>query len=146
MDAFDSIVLNGLAIKNRFVRSAVWEGMATDEGAVTPALTNLMRTLAEGGTGLLISSFAYVRKDGQVRFGQLGIHDDALIPGLREMCDAVHKGGASVFAQLVHGGVNADESVSGLQLTAPTTPKRPTKKFTIEMPHAFTKSASKKCR
>ena len=120
MNIFDSIVLNGLAIKNRFVRSAVWEGMATDEGAVTPDLTNLMKTLAEGGTGLLISSFAYIRKDGQARFKQLAIHDDVLIPGLREMCGAVHKAGASIFAQLVHAGVNAEQSLSGLQPMGPT--------------------------
>ena len=120
MDVFDGIAVNGLKIKNRFVRSATWEGMATGEGAVTPGLTRLTKTLAEGGTGLLISSHAYVRKEGQVSQSQLGIYDDCLIPGLREICDAAHKAGASIFAQLAHGGVNASESLSGLQLMAPT--------------------------
>jgi len=120
MDVFDGIVLNGLTIKNRFVRSATWEGMATKEGAVTLYLTRLMKTLAEGGTGLLISSHAYVQKEGQASFKQLGIYDNAMISGLREMCDAVHGSGAAIFAQLAHGGVNANESLSGLQPMGPT--------------------------
>lgn len=118
MDVFDGIAINGLTIKNRFVRSAVWEGMAADDGAVTPNLINLMKNLAEGGTGLLISSFAYIQKNGKSHHGQLGIYDDALIPGLREMCGEVHKAGASIFAQIVHGGVNADES--RLELLCPS--------------------------
>ena len=121
MDVFDGIVINGLRIKNRFVRSATWEGMATDEGAVTPVLTRLIKALAEGGTGLLIASHAYVRKDGQASFRQLGIYDDALIPGLRGICDAAHGGaGAPIFAQINHGGINANETLSGLGLMAPT--------------------------
>ena len=39
---FDPTELNGLRLRNRFVRSAVWEGMATPEGAATPALNRLM--------------------------------------------------------------------------------------------------------
>jgi 2,4-dienoyl-CoA reductase-like NADH-dependent reductase (Old Yellow Enzyme family) len=119
MDVFDSIVIGGVTVKNRFVRSATWEGMATTEGAVTPQLTQLMKALAEGGTGLLFSSHAYIRKDGQASPGQLGIYDDALLPGLREMCDAAHKGGALIFAQLAHGGANASRALSGLDPVAP---------------------------
>ena len=119
MDVFDSIVIGGVAMKNRFVRSATWEGMATTEGAVTPELTHLMKALAEGGTGLLFSSHAYIRKDGQASLKQLGIDDDARIPGLREMCDTVHKAGARIFAQLAHGGANANRALSGFAPVAP---------------------------
>ncbi|MDR1623096.1 MAG: NADH:flavin oxidoreductase [Synergistaceae bacterium] len=119
MDVFDSIAIGGVTVKNRFVRSATWEGMATTEGAVTAELTRLMRTLAEGGTGLLFSSHAYVRKDGQASLRQLGIHDDNLLPGLREMCDAVHEAGALIFAQLAHGGANASRALSGFDPIAP---------------------------
>ena len=120
MDVFDGIVINGLRIKNRFVRSATWEGMTTNEGAVTPELTRLIKALAEGGTGLLISSHAYVRKDGQGTPKQLSIDDDAMIPGLRGMCDAAHEAGVPIFGQLAHGGASANESLSGFQPMAPT--------------------------
>ncbi|MDR3230757.1 MAG: NADH:flavin oxidoreductase [Synergistaceae bacterium] len=120
MDVFDDLAVGGVTVKNRFVRSATWEGMATEEGAATPGLTQLMKALAEGGTGLLIASHAYVQKNGQAGPGQLGIHDDALLPGLEEMCGAVHAAGALIFAQLAHGGVNSNASLSGLEPTGPT--------------------------
>jgi 2,4-dienoyl-CoA reductase-like NADH-dependent reductase (Old Yellow Enzyme family) len=120
MDVFDSIVVGGVTIKNRFVRSATFEGMATREGAVTPELLHLMKNLAEGGTGLLITSHAYVSREGQASLGQVGIYDDSLLPGLREMCDTVRGSGALVFAQLAHAGVNANASVSGLEPLGPT--------------------------
>ena len=120
MDVFEGISIGKLTLKNRFMRSATWEGMATEGGAVRPPLTRLMKDLAEGGAGLLMSSHAYVQKEGQAGPWQLGIHDDALIPGLREICDAVHAAGGKIFAQLAHAGANANASLSGLEPVAPT--------------------------
>ncbi|MDR3354829.1 MAG: NADH:flavin oxidoreductase [Synergistaceae bacterium] len=120
MDVFDSIAVGTATIKNRFARSATWEGMATPEGAVTPELTRLMKDLADGGAGLLFSSHAYVRKDGQASLKQLGIYDDALLPGLKEMCGAAHSSGTLVFAQLAHGGANALRALSGFDPVAPS--------------------------
>ena len=34
-----------MKLKNRFVRSATWEGMATDDGACTPKLIDLIANL-----------------------------------------------------------------------------------------------------
>ena len=48
---FEKTEINGMALNNRFVRSATWEGMAGDDGAVTPGLTTLMVDLARGGWG-----------------------------------------------------------------------------------------------
>ncbi|MDR1875235.1 MAG: NADH:flavin oxidoreductase [Synergistaceae bacterium] len=120
MDVFDGIEIAGTALPNRFVRSATWEGMATEEGAVTPELTQLMKALAEGGTGLLITSHAYVRKDGQASLRQVAIDDDVLLPGLRGMCDAAHGAGTKIFAQLAHAGVNANSALSGREPLGPT--------------------------
>ena len=62
---FDQTEINGLKLANRFVRSATWEGMATPDGEVTSRLVDLMVRLAKGGVALIISSHAYVRRDGQ---------------------------------------------------------------------------------
>ncbi|MDR1732889.1 MAG: NADH:flavin oxidoreductase [Synergistaceae bacterium] len=120
MKIFDHFTLGGLTVENRFVRSATWEGMATKEGAVTPELVRLMKTLAEGGAGILISSHAYVRRDGQAGERQLGIYDDSLIPGLRQMCKEVQASGAVIFAQLAHAGVNANGALSGEEPIGPS--------------------------
>ena len=88
---FEPTEINGMRLDNRFVRSATWEGMAAEDGAVTPRLTQTMVALAKGGVGLIISGHAYVSPEGQAGPWQLGIHKDELGEGLTSMCDAVHR-------------------------------------------------------
>jgi 2,4-dienoyl-CoA reductase-like NADH-dependent reductase (Old Yellow Enzyme family) len=52
-DLFDTTQINGMTLVNRFVRSATWEGMAADDGSVTPRLTETVTELAAGGVGLM---------------------------------------------------------------------------------------------
>lgn len=101
---FESTTINGMALKNRFIRSATWEGMATEDGRVTQKLIDTMVALATGGVGLIISGHAYVSPVGQASPWQLGIYDDNLIDGLRPMTDAVHAAGGRIVAQLAHAG------------------------------------------
>ena len=110
---FDQTEINGLKLSNRFVRSATWEGMATSDGEVTSRLVDVMIQLAKGGVGLIISSHAYVSKEGQAGIFQLGIHDDRLVPGLRKMASAVRKEGGKIVAQLAHAGFVANPELTG---------------------------------
>ncbi len=96
--------INGMKMANRFVRSATWEGMAADDGAVTPKLIQTMVDLAQGGVGLIISGHAFILPEGQAGPWQLGIHKDELIKGLTKMTDAVHEAGGKIIAQLAHAG------------------------------------------
>jgi 2,4-dienoyl-CoA reductase-like NADH-dependent reductase (Old Yellow Enzyme family) len=117
---FETTKLNGMILKNRFVRSATAEGMATDDGECTPRLTNLMAELAEGGVGLIITGHAYVIKRGQATPWQLGIYDDKLIPGLRRMIDAVHERDGRIIVQLAHSGILANPKLTGGQPLGPS--------------------------
>ena len=56
--------IGGMTLPNRFVRSATWEGMAAEDGSVTPKLIETMVALAKGGVGLIITSHAYVIPEG----------------------------------------------------------------------------------
>ena len=80
---FETTEINGMKLSNRFVRSATFEGMAGDDGSVTPTLVDLLIRLAQGGVGLIISSHAYIKPEGQAGPRQLGVYADALVPGLR---------------------------------------------------------------
>ncbi|MGA6925209.1 MAG: NADH:flavin oxidoreductase [Desulfosarcina sp.] len=111
---FESSTINGMALANRFVRSATWEGMATDDGRTTPKLIETMEALAKGGVGLIITGHAYVSKAGQASPWQLGIHDDSLIDGLKSMTDAVHAAGGRIVSQLAHAGHFALEKSTGV--------------------------------
>ena len=107
---FETGTINGLTLANRFIRSATWEGMATEDGQVTPQLIDTMVKLAQGGIGLIITSHAYVTPIGQASPWQLGIYDDRLTGGLRSMTDAVHAAGGKIVVQLAHAGHFALES------------------------------------
>lgn len=110
---FEDSLINSMRLKNRFVRSATWEGMADENGACTSELVKLMVRLAEGEVGLIITSHAYVREDGQAGVRQLGIYDDDLIRGLAKMTRAVHDSGGSIVLQLAHAGFLAHPKLTG---------------------------------
>jgi 2,4-dienoyl-CoA reductase-like NADH-dependent reductase (Old Yellow Enzyme family) len=101
---FEKTEINGMTLSNRFVRSATWDGMATDSGEVTQSMILLMKQLAEGGVGLIITGHAFVHEKGRHQPGQLGIHQDDLIPGLQRMTRVVHEKGGRIAVQLGYGG------------------------------------------
>jgi len=45
-DIFEKTEIKNMTLKNRFVRSATWEGMAGEDGSCTQRLTDLMDQLA----------------------------------------------------------------------------------------------------
>ena len=109
-----------MQLQNRFVRSATWEGLATEDGSCTPPLVEMMEALAAGGVGLIISSHAYIQKVGQAGTGQLGIHNDDMISGLKEMTAAVHGQKGKIVCQLAHAGFFGNEKLSGQTPIAPS--------------------------
>ena len=110
---FENSEINGMMLKNRFVRSATWEGMAGEDGACTRKITNVMTDLAEGQVGLIISSHAYVRRDGQAGPFQLGIYQDEFIDAYREMTTAVHERDSKIVLQITHAGAFASAKLIG---------------------------------
>ncbi|MGD9309569.1 MAG: NADH:flavin oxidoreductase [Desulfosarcina sp.] len=110
---FEPTTINGMTLTNRFVRSATWEGMATEAGRVTPKLVKTMLALAGGGVGLIVSGHAYVARAGQASPFQLGLYDDGLLDGLKSMTEAVHAAGGKIVAQLAHAGHFALEKAIG---------------------------------
>ena len=119
-ELFERVSINGMTLANRFVRSATWEGLASQEGSVTPKLTKMMVELAKNEVGLIISSYTFVRPEGQSSPGQLAIHDDRFVAGLWAMVEAVHKAGGKIALQIVHGGRFADFALTGLQPIGPS--------------------------
>ena len=95
-----------LEIKNRFVRSATYEGLATDKGEITDKLIDFYKTLAEGGSGLIITSYAFIQQSGKANNKQIGVYKDDFIPGLKKIADIIHEHGegCKVVLQLVHAG------------------------------------------
>lgn len=135
-DLFESNSIGSLRLSNRFVRSATWAGMASDDGACTPKLMELKSSLARGGVGLIITGHAYVRPDGQAGPWQLGVHKDDLIPGLRNMTDLVHREGGKIVMQMSHAGFFSHPKLTGKTPLAPSIvegfAKSPRNELTLE--------------
>lgn len=117
---FEKTKIGGMTVSNRFIRSATWEGMATDGGGCTPQLVELMCGLAAGEVGLIITGHTFVRPEGQAATKQLGISNDAFIPGLRKMTETVHGHGGKIVLQLAHGGLLSSKKLTGLQPVGPS--------------------------
>ena len=98
--------IGSIEIKNRFVRSATFEGMATEEGQITEKQVQLYKALAEGGVGLIITGYAYVQPDGKAHHGQTGVYKDELIAGLSRISSIIHENGdnCKVALQIAHSG------------------------------------------
>ena len=127
---FESKEIGGIVIKNRLVRSATYEGMASEHGMVTDELVELYKTLAEGGVGLIITGYAYVQSSGKSIPGQTGIDKDDLIPGLRKIARTIHGygDGCKVAIQLVHSGRQSfilEDTVAPSAVLEPLTNKMP---------------------
>ncbi len=111
---FEPMTINGMTLANRFVRSATWEGLASSDGCVTQALIDCMTRLADGGVGLIITGHAFVEREGQASPWQLGLHDEASIPGLKKLVGAVHARKGRIVAQLAHAGRRAKTQESDM--------------------------------
>jgi len=96
-----------MELKNRFVRSATWEGLANLDGSCSEELNDLVVELAKGQVGLIINSAAYINKTGQGVIRQLGIYDDRLVAGYKKMVEKVHNEGSKIIMQITHAGARA---------------------------------------
>ncbi len=123
-ELFERTVINGMDLANRFVRSATWEGLAAEDGSVTPRLAEMMAELAKGEVGLIITSYAFVSPEGRSNPGQLGASDDRLLHGLGGMAKAVHEEGGRIALQLVHGGCASNPGLAGFEPVGPSERKR----------------------
>ena len=105
--------LSGIRLQNRLVRSATWEGLADADGRITPPILSIYEELANGGVGLIISSYMYVQPVGKQNQGQIGAYSDEMIPGLEQLVRTVHERDGKLVGQIVHCGGQADRRQAG---------------------------------
>ncbi|HTG00757.1 MAG TPA: NADH:flavin oxidoreductase [Nitrospirota bacterium] len=116
---FDTTKINAMELRNRFVRSATWEGMCDEDGRPGSRLAGCYQDLARGGVGLIITGYAYVLRDGKQTRGSLGAHRDDFEKEMKMLSAAVHREGGKLCMQLVHTGGQARVASDG-KLIAPS--------------------------
>ncbi|MGL5312560.1 MAG: NADH:flavin oxidoreductase, partial [Peptostreptococcaceae bacterium] len=101
---FDKTQIKNMNMKNRLIRSGLWEMLADDKGHMTPQLFSIYKELAEGGVGTIMTGYSYITENEQPNPNMMGIYDDSFIPEYKELTDMVHKNGANIIMQIVYGG------------------------------------------
>jgi len=120
---FAPVQIGNLELRNRLVRSATAESLATEpEGQATAAQARLYRELARGGVGLIVTGHAYVDPRGKAHPEMLGAYSDELIPGLRTLAEAAHTEGGRIALQINHGGRQCDSRSVPEQLAPSAVP------------------------
>lgn len=132
VNLFSPGTIGRLHCKNRLVHPPIVRNYADANGCVTPRYVAHIARIAAGGVGTIIIEASYVLQGGKGFRNQLGIHDDAVLPGLRELVHAGHMHGALMGIQLYHGGRQAPEKCSGGVPVAPSAIADP---VVNELPH-----------
>ena len=100
--AFTPIRLRGLELKNRFIKTATYEGMSRD-GIPDERLYELHASMAANDVALTTVAYGAVNEDGLTQEDQMVI-DESAIPYLENLADAVHEKGGKIAIQLTHCG------------------------------------------
>jgi 2,4-dienoyl-CoA reductase-like NADH-dependent reductase (Old Yellow Enzyme family) len=119
-ELFEATTIRNVALANRLVRSATYEGLAHDDGSCSGRLIRLMAELAQGEVGLIITGLASVSRDGLAAPKQLRADRDEFLSGLTQMSKAVHGAGGRIVLQIAHAGAEAPSSVTGIEAMGPS--------------------------
>ena len=115
---FETATLGPLALRNRLVFAATSSELADEDGDVTDDMIEYYAVRARD-VGLVVVEATYVSREGKRLSHNAMIDDDARIPGLARLADALHAEGAAAILQLNHGGRESVRAVSG-RVVAPS--------------------------
>jgi 2,4-dienoyl-CoA reductase-like NADH-dependent reductase (Old Yellow Enzyme family) len=110
--------LGSLTLRNRLIKAATFEGLARG-GHPTEALVEHHRRIAAGGAALTTVAYAAVSAEGRSYATQL-LMSPAIVDGLRQLTDAVHREGAAASLQIGHCGDFANPRVIGGRALGPS--------------------------
>ena len=110
-----------MSLKNRIIMAPISTNLAAKDGTVGDGLIFHYAERARGGAGLItVENVCIAYPLARHGAAQPRIDDDAFIPDLRRLTDAIHRGGAKATVELTHPGMNA-----GLRYIAGKTPVAP---------------------
>jgi 2,4-dienoyl-CoA reductase-like NADH-dependent reductase (Old Yellow Enzyme family) len=115
---FENLRIGPLSIRNRFIRSAAFEGMAENH-RVTEDLIEYHRSVAKGGVGMSTVAYASVSKNGLSFAHQLWLREE-IIPDLKKLTSAIKQEGAAASIQIGHTGNMSKRSICGSRPIAPS--------------------------
>lgn len=146
---FDQTQFTGIKLKNRFIRSATYDGLADERGHMTEKLFRAYENLGKGGVGTIITGLTSVADSEQRSPEQMGIYEDSFIDEYKRLTEMIHGYHANVIMQIAWLGsqtsFNADKVIWGPSqvedLIYKTTPKEMTIQEILFIQSAFADAA-----
>lgn len=118
---FDPLTFpHGGRMSNRFMLAPLTNKQSRRDGTLSQEEHDWLAMRAKGGFGSVMTAAAFVQYGGKAFKGQLGIHDDACLPGLERLASALRSEGSLALVQLHHGGIRSPESLTGLPTLGPS--------------------------
>lgn len=117
---FTPLDIRGMRLRNRINMAPMVTNYATVQGHATDRLIEYYAARSRGGAGMITVEATVVSHDGRSFVHNLCIYDDAFIPGLRRLTDAVHEGGAKITTELYHAGRRTSALVARTQPIGPS--------------------------
>jgi len=122
---FSPCRIGTLELKNRIAMAPMGVEIVQADGQVGGPAVAYYAERARGGAGLLITeNTAAAYPVGANTRHEIGVSDDAFIPGLRRLADAAHEFDAKIAIQLAHHGkVARVDAAEGRELLMPSQPR-----------------------
>lgn len=127
---FEPITIKDTTIRNR-IMSTGHDTMLPTDGVVNEALVAYHEARAAGGVGLIVLQVSGVHATAQYTTHMLMATEDRSIEGYRQVADAIHRHGATVFAQLFHPGREIMEAPEGMAPVAYAPSVSPNERFHV---------------
>ena len=133
-----------ITVRNRTIRSAAFENMATGNNP-SQMLLDYHKSVAAGGVGMTTLAYASVTQSGLSFADQLWLIPE-ITGDLKVITDAIHKEGAAASIQIGHCGNMSHRAITkcipvsasnGFNLYSPTIHRKLSEKEMIEMAKAF---------
>ncbi|MDO6498235.1 NADH:flavin oxidoreductase [Photobacterium sanguinicancri] len=112
--------IGNMTLKNRFVRSATWENMATEDGHMTDKLYAIYEELAQGEVGLIVTGYANIVEEEKPNAGMMGMYNDSFIDEYKKLTELVHTNDSKIVMQLAYGGTKTTYNVGERIIFAPS--------------------------
>lgn len=130
MELFKETLIGNMKVKNHFVRSATFEGKATEDGRPTEQIKLLYENLSKADVGTIMTSYSYIADYEQPSKNQLGIYKDDLIDDYKKITESVHQYGSKIIMQIVHGSSKSQGYKEQAKILGPSAVEHPTSKIT----------------
>lgn len=127
---FEPITLGTQTIRNRIVSSG-HDTVLDDHGHIGDDLIAYHEARAKGGAGLIVLQVSGVHETARYTSHVLMATDDSSVPGYRAVAEAVHRHGATIFAQLFHPGREVMDGERGMAPRAKAPSDEPQERFKV---------------